>query len=297
MERQEPIGRRREPSDQEVAAVAERLQRLSMDEVERVLRRAIELQTDTEYGTHDAGLDRAALRRIAAEIGIDPDHLESAMAEELLRVEQEQPGLIDRLLAPNRVAVRGAAEGDAVMVRKALDRWLGYHAGLRKRAESSTGALWESDKSLVVAARMKLRAAQGGGALRTAMGVRDDVRLLETGKQIVTIEADTRNVRRVALAWLAGVAIAGGGAAAVGLANDETVVDNVGMGLGVLALGTGGVMLGIRMWVDRIHRALDRAADAVSHPQLLETTDPVTRGIGRILDLWRSARSDSRRPR
>ena len=297
MDRREPISRRREPSDQEVAAVAERLQQLSTDEVERVLRRAIELQTDTEYRADEPGLDRAALRRVAAEIGIDPGHLESAMAEELLRVQAEQPGLIDRLLAPRKAAVRGAAEGDAAQVREVLDRWLGYHAGLRKRAESSTGAVWERDKSLVAVARMKLRAAQGGGALRTTMGVRDDVHPLEPGKQVVTIEADTSNVRRVALAWLAGMAIAGGAAAAVGLGNDATVVDNVGMGLGVLALGAGGVVLGIRMWMDRIRRALHRAADAVSHPRLLDTTDPVTRGIGRILDMWRSARSDSRRTR
>ena len=297
MDNRERISKRREPSHQEVAAVAERLQQLSTDEVERVLRRAIELQTDTEYGTDDAGLDRAALRRIAAEIGIDPDHLESAMVEELLRVQAEQPGLIDRFLAPGRTTVRGAAAGDMATVREALDRWLGYHAGLRKRAESPTGAAWERDTSLVTSARMKLRAAQGSGALRSTMGVRDEVRPLEPGKQIVTLEADTSNVRRAAMAWLAGMAIAGGAAGAVGLGNDATVVDNVGMGLGVLTLGTGGVMLGIGMWMDRIRRALHRAADAVSHPQLLDATDPVTRGIGKILDFWRNASADSKRRR
>jgi hypothetical protein len=295
MDRSESIGRSRAPSDQEVAAVAERLQQLSTEEVERVLRRAIELQTDTDYGTDDAGMDRAALRRVAAEIGIDPDHLESAMAEELMRVQAEQPGLIDRLLAPRKAAVRGAAAGDPVQVREALDRWLGYHAGLRKRAASPSGAVWEPDKSLVTAARMKLRAAQGSGALRTAVGVRDDVHPLEPEKQIVTIEADTSNVRRVALAWLAAVAVAGGAAAAVGLGNDATAVDNVGMGLGVLTLGAGGVMLGVRMWMDRIRRALHRATDAVAHPQLLDTTDAVTRGIGRILDIFRTAGSDRQR--
>lgn len=297
MDRREEINRRREPSDQEVAAVAERLQQLSTNEVERVLRRAIELQTDAEYGTDDPGLDRAALRRVAAEIGIDPAHLESAMAEELLRVQAEQPGLIDRLLAPDTTAIRSAAEGDAAQVREALDRWLGYHAGLRKRAESPTGAVWEPDKGLVASARMKLRAAQGSGALRTTMGVRDEIRPLEPGRQVVTIEADTSNVRRIALAWLAGMAVAGGAAAVIGLGNDATVVDNVGMGLGVFTLGTGGVLLGIRMWMDRIRRALHRAADAVSHPQLLDTADPVARGIRRIVDLWRSARGDSQGPR
>jgi hypothetical protein len=292
----EPISRRREPSDEEVAVVAERLQQLSTDEVERVLRRAIELQTDSDYASDDAGLDRAALRRVAAEIGIDPDHLESAMAEELLRVQVEQPGLIDRMLAPRRIAVRGAADGDPAQVREALDRWLGYHAGLRKRAESATGAVWERDTSLVATARMKLRAAQGSGALRTTMGVYDNVRPMEPDKQVVTIEADTTNVRRIALGWLAATAIAGGAAAAVGLGNDATVIDNVGMGLGVLAIGGGSVVLGIRMWMERIRNALHRATDAVSHPRLLDTTDPVTRGIGRILDMWR-AKSDSRRPR
>lgn len=297
MDRREPISRHREPSAEEVAAVAERLQQLSTDEVERVLRRAIELQTDQEYATDDAGLDRAALRRIAAEIGIDPGHLESAMAEELLRVQAERPGLIDRLLAPSRAIVRDAATGDMAGVRQALDRWLGYHAGLRKRAESSTGAVWENDKSLVTVARMKLRAAQGSGALRTTMGVRDEIQPFEPGKQIVTIEADTSNVRRVALVWLGGVAVAAGAAGAVGLGNHTTAADNVGMGLGVLALGAGGVVLGIRMWIDRIRRALHRAADAVSHPRLLDTGDPVTRGMGRILEMWRNSRRDSQRPR
>jgi hypothetical protein len=293
----EPISRKREPSNEEVAAVAERLQQLSTDEVERVLRRAIELQTDTDYRADDAGLDRAALRRVADEIGIDPDHLEAALTEELLRVQAEQPGLIDRILAPRHAAARGAVEADPEEIRRALDRWLGYHAGLRKRAESETGAVWERDASLVAAARMKLRAAQGSGALRTTAGVRDDVQPLDAARQAVTIQADTSNVRRIALAWLAGTAVAGAAAAAVGLGNDTTIIDNVGMGLGVLALGGGGVFLGVRMWMDKIRGALRRAIDAVSHPRLIETTDPVTRGIGRILDMWKSARGGTRRPR
>jgi hypothetical protein len=293
----EPITSRREPSHEEVAAVAERLQQLSTGEVERVLRRAIELQTDTEYGSGDAGLDRAALRRVAAEIGIDPDHLEAALTEELLRVQAENPGLFDKLVAPGRTAVRSAVEGDPAVTREALDRWLGYHAGLRKRAQSKTGAVWERDASIVTAARMKLRAAQGSGALRTTAGIRDDVRALEPGKQIVTIEADTSNVRRIALAWLAGTAVVGAAAAAVGFGNDTTVIDNLGAGLGVVVLGGGGVVLGIRMWMERIRRALHRAVDAAANPEFLEATDPVSRGIGRILDMWRGAGRDPRRPR
>ncbi len=295
MDRHEPISQSREPSDQEVAAIAERLQQLSTGEVERVLRRAIELQTDSEYRTDEARLDREALRRVAAEIGIDPDHLESAVAEELLRVQAEQPGLIDRWLAPSRLTVRGAGQGDMTQVRASLDRWLGYHAGLRKRAESHSSAVWESDKSLVAAARMKLRGAQGSGALRTTMGVRDDIHPLDPGKQIVTIEADTGNLRRVALGMLAGTAIASGAAAVVGLGNDTTVVDNIGMGLGVLTVGVGGVTLGIRMWADRIRRALHRAVDAVAYPQLLETGDSVTRGLRRILDLFGNVGGGQRR--
>ena len=292
----ESAGRSREPSDADVAAVAERLQQLSTQEVERVLRRAIELQSDTDFGTDEAGLDRAALRRVAAEIGIDPDHLEAALTEELLRVQAEEPGLFDRYVAPRRAAARTAVAADPEVVRQALDKWLGYHAGLRKRAQTPSGASWERDSSLVAAARMKLKAAQGSGALRTAAGVSDDVRKLEAGRQVVTIEADTSNVRRIALAWLAGTAVAGAAAAAVGLGNDTTVIDNVGMGIGVLALGGGGVLLGIRMWMDRIRKALARATDAVQHPQFLETSDPVTRGISRILDFWRSSRRDPRRP-
>ena len=293
----EPISSRREPSREEVAAVAERLQQLSTGEVERVLRRAIELQTDTEYGAGEAGLDRASLRRVAAEIGIDPDHLEAALTEELLRVQVDNPGLIDRMLAPRRTAVRNAVEGDPAVTREALDRWLGYHAGMRKRSESATGMSWERDASIVATARMKLRAAQGTEALRTTAGVRDDVRPLEPGRQVVTIEADTSNVRRIALAWLAGIAVAGGAAAAVGLGNETTVIDNVGMGLGVLALGGGSVVLGVRMWMERIRKALHRAVDAAANPQFLEATDPVTRGIGRILDMWRGADRNSRRLR
>jgi len=277
--------------------VAERLQQLSTGEVERVLRRAIELQTDTEYGAGEAGLDRASLRRVAAEIGIDPDHLEAALTEELLRVQVDNPGLIDRMLAPRRTAVRNAVEGDPAVTREALDRWLGYHAGMRKRSESATGMSWERDASIVATARMKLRAAQGTEALRTTAGVRDDVRPLEPGRQVVTIEADTSNVRRIALAWLAGIAVAGGAAAAVGLGNETTVIDNVGMGLGVLALGGGSVVLGVRMWMERIRKALHRAVDAAANPQFLEATDPVTRGIGRILDMWRGADRNSRRLR
>lgn len=292
----EQVYRSDEPSREQVAAVAERLQQLSTGEVERILRRAIELQSEKDTRIDRTGLDRAALRRVADEIGIDPDHLEAALTEELLRIQADDPTLIDRLLAPTSVVTRDAVAGDAAAVRTSLDRWLGYHAGLRKRAATPGSALWEADRSLVTSARVKLRAAQGGATLRSTAGVRDSVQPVEDRRSIVTLEADTSNVRRLAVGLLAGSA---GLALAAGVTTGVAFGLPEGLAAGTVSFGLlgGGVLLGVRMWIDNVRRALARAIDAAGHPELVDDVDPVSRSVGRILDYWRSARDESRRRR
>jgi hypothetical protein len=277
--------------------VADRLQRLSGDEVERVLRRAIELQSETSVTEEPGYLDEAALERVAAELGIDATHLRRALAEELVRVEDEDPGFLDRVLGPQRLAVRRVAPGPADRARATLDQWMTRNEGMRKRSANPTGATWERDTSIVTKARMSLKLGGTSGALRTAAGVTDDVAAAGAERQLVTIEADTSNVRRIALAWLAGVAAAGAAAGAVGLGVEQTLTDNVALGAGVLALGGGGVILGIRMWINRIRDALARAGDAVAHPDLIDSGDSLPRRIGRFIDEWRNLRNDLGRRR
>ena len=62
----ERLTRQAAPNEEELSAIADRLQQLSVGEVERVLERAIELQTEAHGGAQRELLDTDTLGRIAS---------------------------------------------------------------------------------------------------------------------------------------------------------------------------------------------------------------------------------------
>ncbi len=89
-----------------------------MAEAERVLERAIALQSEAEMATPNT-IDTEMLGRIAAALQVDPADLRQALAEELLRLDAEEPGWLDRLIGPEGVAAQAVVSGRAAQVRAA----------------------------------------------------------------------------------------------------------------------------------------------------------------------------------
>ena len=215
MERQESAPRRR-PAElgPEARRVADRLQQLSVGEAERILERAIDLQINAPGADPSDTLNSDVLAQIAAELDIEQRHLQQALLEELLRVEVEEPELLDRLLVPDAITAHGPVAGDAASVRRVLDDWMVNHEGMRKRAENPAVTAWEKDQGLGAVVRKAMQLSRGKRSLRTAQGVTSAVREATDTQQVVVLEADTRNLRRLAVGLLAGATVAGAAVAA-----------------------------------------------------------------------------------
>ena len=278
---------------EDAAGISDRLQKLSVDEAERVLQRAIQLQSEAPDGSEPELFNTEMLSRIADELDIEETHLQTALTEELVRLQSEDPDWLDRLLVSERVAARRVVDGDMASVRNVVDFWMTKHEGLRKRKENSARTVWEKDESLVTTARVKLRIAHGSGALRTSGRVESAVRPVGDDRQLVTVEAHTDNVRRMAFGLLIASAVAGSAAAGVTGADDGGFgLDNVDIGTVVTALFVGGIVLGVRMWASRLRGGVARAVDAVANPQLLSRVDSLPRALRRWFGQWRSLGDD-----
>jgi hypothetical protein len=264
-------------------AIAERLDALQMDAVERVLRRAIELQSDEDLGPET--FDGATIKRIAGELGIDGDHVEQALFEEQVGDRVETLGVIERLLAPDRLSGRVTVAAPRAAVEEAATTWLERHEGLRMRRTVPGGALWERDPSAITKIRMGLKLGRGSGALRTSSGVAHRIHTTRSGEQLVGLEVDTRIVGRTAKALLA----AGTG---IGLLAAVLVGVALGWGQGIAAgltsLATFGVaaVATARTWTSRIRRGIRRALDAIASPGVAGVHSTVVDRISKAVRQW-----------
>lgn len=294
---------RQVPSEQwesapEVDAVTERLQQLSSNDVERILERAIALEMEATQPSRNA-LDVDALGRIADELGIERQHLQRAMAEELVRIEEEDPGFLSRHLMPKSIAESRTVAAAPDRVRAVLDYWLSTQEGLRKHAGNVAGSRWHRDGSPVATIKAAFNMTQGDGSLRSVRSVSDAIKPLGVGNQVVSIEADTSNLRSLALGLLAGSVAVGAAAAGVSAGLDPTGfgLDNILTGVGVTALAGTGVILGFRMWAQKLRRGVARVADAVAHPHLVQAVQSVPQRISRFIDQFRMIGREMRRHR
>ena len=138
----------------------------------------------------------------------------------------------------------------------------------------------ERDPALLTSVRMAM--GQGSGALRGVDGVTTTVRPVSDTHQVVRIEADTGKLRRRGIQLLAAAVVVGGIVTAGGVAADGLGWSDLAAGAAVTAVTGGGVLLGIRMWVNRIKDAVGRAVDAFANPELVDHTGGVAGLIGRF---------------
>ncbi len=272
----------------EARLVAERLEQLSVDDAERVLERAISLQLQQrDTSMPERMMDRRALQRIAAELDIEPQHLEQALLEELYRLDVDDPTLLDRLTVPASLKARGIAPLPASAARQVVDLWMERHEGMRKTAERTRGAEWRKNTSLAVSARRALRMSDSSGHLRR-VPVSTRVRPATEDQAVVVVEAETSRLRKLAVAVATGAAVtaAGGLAVAAGSAVGEggLVAEGVATA-GVAAMVGTGILLGVKMWVNQIREAVRGAVTAVTNPQLIRDRS-IPGLIGELLGDW-----------
>ncbi|MFP3914721.1 MAG: hypothetical protein ACLFWM_07575 [Actinomycetota bacterium] len=242
--------------------LAERLDRLTREEAERVLERALRLQSK---GQSSETFTLEEIRLIATELGVEQSLVDRAVREALgssgTADAGEGPGVIAR-----RIVVSGA-EGE---VDDRVMAWMANEEGLRPVSRSPEGVTWEKDGHWMTSVRLVF-GTEGTGALRGMKEVRHRRLPLGSDEHVVEIAADTSHVRWAGWGVGAGVTLLGLGggaitAAAVPGGND--VVQFLSAAVPGLALAAGSAWATVRLWSSSVRRGVDSALNGIAHPDL-----------------------------
>lgn len=95
--------------------------RLSSQELEAVIRRAMELQTAA--GGADEGISEAEVVRIGHELGLEPAHVRRAISDVRSRPSEEQ-SLVATMMGPGRISAARTIRGSADEIRRLVEEYL-----------------------------------------------------------------------------------------------------------------------------------------------------------------------------
>ena len=186
--------------------------------LERVLGRAAELQA----GGADAPdlLTEAQLLEIGREVGLSPEHLRQALAEERTRVTlAPETGLAARIAGPAHAVATRTVAGTPSSVLASLDAWMQREECLQVRRRYGDRMTWEPRRDFMGNVKRGLNVGGRGYSLTRASEVAATVIAVDAARVLVRLDADLSEGRAMRLR-------AGGAAAVVG----------TGTGLGWLAV-------------------------------------------------------------
>lgn len=221
-------------------SIPDRLNSLSPDSADRILRRAVELHQNSEYD--DVPLDRTKLEQIAEELGIGVEFVEQALIEEMSRPEPESDlSITERIFHPDQLSTRSIAIGHEHDVGRNLATWMTKHEGLKSVRGVPDGIEWVKDPSPIAALRSGFKISQGTGALKSVTAVTSQIDRIDDERHVVTLVADMSLSRKIAI----GAVSAG---AAVGTVAGALVAGATGFGSGILtAFGVFGLSWAISL--------------------------------------------------
>lgn len=264
---------------------------LSVDQVEAIIRRAVELQVDDDLSLPT--LDEQALHRVASELGIEPGHLRRAIAEARTSLEQPDPGLFDRLFAPGSITESAVVRGDRESIESRLGDWMSRQEGLRLRKKLPDGGVWEKDSHVLTRIRMGLRMGRGSKVLRNSRKVTHRIQPIRPDEQALALEAETHTLKTVGAGAVAGLGVLAAAGAAAGAASGIPEIA-IPAAAGGFLLGAGAIVTGVKMWLSRVKDALRRALDGVSSPGVVEKSDPLETQLKKLRRTWRDAAEEFR---
>ncbi len=218
---------------------------ITQEQLERVIRRASDLQF-RGAATGESQLDSAEVVRIGSEVGIEPRYVRQALAE--VQAEALVPdlpaagGLGHRLAGSGTVRASRVVPGSPEAIERNLSEYLKERELLRPVRTRSGRSLWEPAGGLVSSMRRAMDVGGHGYVLAKARRLQVSVEALEEGFSLVTLTADLSNLRNeAAIGGLVGLGLAGVGTATA------LIVLTGGAALGIVggvALFTGGLTAG-----------------------------------------------------
>src|SRR5690606_13057641 len=247
--------------------LAQRLDRLSRSDAERVLERAIRIQSQRHASD---SFTPEQVRRIAGELGLEPSIVDRALREEVAEARPEKDGL----LGPRRLVDRCLIAGAPDEVEGHIMTWLEVEEGLKPIARTPDGVRWAPDKHWATSTRMAL-GTEGTKALRGMPEVVHRQTSLSPTEQLVELEVDTGRIRATALGLGGGLAAAGlaaGGIVAGAVPGGNDLVQFLLPAVPGVAVGAATMLATAKGWATSVRRGMARALDGISHPELNQRT-------------------------
>lgn len=237
--------------------------------LERVLRRASELQAGTSEPETERELTEAQLLEIGREVGLSPEHLRQALAEERTRVVlPTESTTVGRMVGPARAIASRTVRGSPERVLAILDGWMQRDECLQLKRRYLDRVVWEARRDLIGNAKRLFRIGGRGYELTRAHDVAATAVAVDETRSLVRLEADlspirTSHVRMGALTAGAGV-VAGGSVLTAGLVAGAMLAPVIAVAAlpVIVAGGMGyGVVHGYARTARRVQLALEQLLD------------------------------------
>lgn len=181
--------------------------------LERVLARAAELQGSGDDGEPSDALTEAQVEELGREVGLSPEHIRQALAEERARIQPltiSGSGVGYQLFGANKVGAQRVVRGTPARLLPALDRWMQKEEFLHVVRQRPDFITWEPSGSIFSSVRRLF--GNRDYALYRADEVTATVVPVDEEFALVRAEASFARLRR-SMAWQMGVGTAVGSAA------------------------------------------------------------------------------------
>ena len=218
------------------------LERTALDRsaVERVLARAAQLQT-TDAGEMPAEqMTEAQIIELGREVGLSPEHLRQALAEERTRVPSadSEGGALEHLVGPGRIATARTIRVASGAALAQLDAWMQREECLNVMRRFEDRIVWEPRRDLMSQIRTGLDLGGRGFLLSRALTVAATAVRIDDTRTMVRLDADFTGYRRQVAGTGGLIATVGAGAAgtaaAIGVMLPVAVVPAVVLGFGAV---------------------------------------------------------------
>ncbi len=188
-------------------------------QLDRLIRRATELQLARLDEKGRDRLSEGEVLRIGREVGLEPELMRRAMgelrAEALLPPEDRDRGVSGRLFGSARVTVSRAVPGRDSEVARNLEGYLRVGESLREVRKRGGRSRWEPEEGFMAQLQRGLRIGGRAYTLASVSALQLTVEPLEEGTSLVALQADLTSMRREkGWGWAGGLGL---GSAGVGL--------------------------------------------------------------------------------
>jgi len=191
--------------------------RIDRAALERVLARAAELQAKSGDGETFDEFTEEQLLELGREVGLSPQHLRQAMAEERTRsaLPTDERGLAVTLFGPGHARATRTVNGTQRETLAIIDSWMQRQELLQVKRHFADRIVWEPRGDLFGNLKRMLNVGGRGYPLTRAREVAATVIPVDEKRVLVSLDADL-SARRGRLAGeLAGATVVGAGATGV----------------------------------------------------------------------------------